>query len=420
MAAVIGVGAATLLRLLLSSVLQAATFTTFYPVIALATLIGGARAGGLALGLSALSANVLLMDPTFRFSASMPALISTGMFIVAGGLQVALVALLNQAIDRISQQAEQTELILEAQPVGVMLVDGDGVINFVNSRVEDQIGYSRDELRGQPVEMLVPDALRASHMGALRSYMAHPERRPVGAGRDLYARRRDGSLFPVEVGLAPFRLPGFSGALATVVDISARKAVERREVIATEVRHRARNVLMVVQALARRTLPREERAAFLGMLEAMARTQDVLGVQAAAPLRAIIDGELAGFAHQVWDAGCDLKLSPRAAQDFTLIIHELTTNALKYGALSRPHGRVEITCRWEEDGRNFTFLWEERGGPEVSQPDKRGFGSTILKDLALGFAHGVGAHYPPEGFRYELRAESARIREVAEPAANPA
>jgi len=413
LAAVAGVLAATLLRLAFGSVLQVTPFTTFYPAIVFATLVGDVPAGALAVVLSALAAN-FAMTPTFSFASQGTALTATALFIAAAAMLVALTALLNRAVDRISQQAEEIKLILEAQPVGVMLVDGDGIIEFVNSRVEEEVGYSRQELRGRPVEMLVPDALRAFHKEARRGYTAHPERRPMGVGRSLFARRKDGSLIPVEVGLAPFRHPGFSGVLATVTDITQRKELERREVIAGEVRHRARNLLTIVHALARRTLPREDRAAFLDLLATMARTQDVLGAEATAPLRAIIKGELAGFAHQVADAGCDLRLSPRAAQDFALIVHELTTNALKYGALSRPEGRVEITCRREEDGRNFAFIWHERGGPEVSPPERRGFGSTILKDLALGFAASMDADYAPEGFRYELRAELARIGEVAD------
>jgi two-component sensor histidine kinase len=98
-----------------------------------------------------------------------------------------------------------------------------------------------------------------------------------------------------------------------------------------------------------------------------------------------------------------------AALDFALIVHELTTNALKHGALSRPEGHVEITCRREADERSFTFLWKERGGPVVAPPTARGFGSTILRDLARGFALDVEMDYAVEGFRYELRAELARI-----------
>lgn len=185
--------------------------------------------------------------------------------------------------------------------------------------------------------------------------------------------------------------------------------------VADEIRHRARNLLTIVQTLARRTLPRDDQQAFLGMLETIARTQDVLSAEITAPLKGILEDELRGFAHQIDDDGYDLRLSARAAQDFALIIHELTTNALKYGALSRPDGRVEITCRREADERSFTFIWKELRGPKVSPPTRRGFGSSILQDLARGFATSVEWDYPPDGFRYELRVDLARVGEVAEP-----
>jgi two-component sensor histidine kinase len=260
--------------------------------------------------------------------------------------------------------------------------------------------------------MLVPTALRPNHAEARRDYMDDPESRQMG--RKFYAQRKDGSCIPVEIGLTPFRAFGFTGALATVTNISEREEIERREIIASEVRHRARNILTIVQALARRTLPLHQRAPFMGMLQTIARTQEVLSAQTTVPLRAIIGDELGGFGHEVADAGCELSLSPRAALDFALIIHELTTNALKYGALSRSEGRIEIVCRREMDGRSFSFVWQERGGPRVAPPTRRGFGSTILQDLARGFASRVEFDYAPDGFRYELRAELARICEAAE------
>lgn len=410
-----GVALATLLRFEFHVLLAPVTFTTFYPAIGLAALFGGAWPGALALLLSALAANLLIMQPHGAGWLHSDAVISTAMFLLSGGILVALVALLNHAVDRLSQQAASTQRILEAQPVGVMLIKTDGIIVFANSRIEELFGYARDELRGETVEMLVPQELRGGHARALRRYMEGPDPR-LGASREFQAQCKSGARIPVEIGLTPFRTSGFTGVLATLSDLRERKALQRREVIADEVRHRARNLLTIVQTLARRTLPREQQAAFLGMLETIARTQDVLSAETTAPLQGIIEGELRGFAHQVAGSGCDLRLSARAAQDFALIIHELATNAMKYGALSRPEGRVEITCRREPDGRSFTFLWKERGGPPVTPPTRRGFGSSILTDLARGFATSVATDYAPDGLRYELQVDLDRIGEVAEAA----
>jgi two-component sensor histidine kinase len=222
----------------------------------------------------------------------------------------------------------------------------------------------------------------------------------------------------VEIGLTPFQASGFVGALATFVDLTQSKAIERREIIACEVRHRARNILTIVQAVARLTLPALECASFLGMLQAIVRTQDVLYAQGAVPLRTILEGELRQFPHKIDDADCELDLSAHAAQDFGLIVHELTTNALKYGALSKPEGRVKVSCRRNSDERSFSFIWREVDGPKITLPAGRGFGGRILTDIARGFAAHVEMDYAPDGFRYELRAELARIcddPETAEP-----
>ncbi|CAN7568525.1 PAS domain S-box protein [Phenylobacterium sp. LjRoot219] len=410
-----GVAVATFLRFQFSGLLAPVTFTTFYPAIALAALLGGAWPGTLALLLSALAANLLIMQPRFTWVLGSEAMVSTLMFLISGGILVVLIALLNDAVDRISQQAEATQQILEAQPVGVMLVDEAGIINFVNSRIEDLFGYSRAELSGQAVEILIPEGMRAGHAEALRRYMGGRDARRPRVPREFVGRSKGGADIPLDIGLTPFEAFGFTGALATLTDLRESRALQRREVVADEIRHRARNLLTIVQTLARRTLPRDDQQAFLGMLETIARTQDVLSAEITAPLKGILEDELRGFAHQIDDDGYDLRLSARAAQDFALIIHELTTNALKYGALSRPDGRVEITCRREADERSFTFIWKELRGPKVSPPTRRGFGSSILQDLARGFATSVEWDYPPDGFRYELRVDLARVGEVAEP-----
>ena len=117
---------------------------------------------------------------------------------------------------------------VEAAPVGAIMVDADGTIVLVNVQIERMFGYPRDHLLGQPIELLVPAASRAKHPEFRTQYVAHPQTRAMGAGRDLYGVRRDGTQFPVEIGLNPLEMPEGLRVLATVVDISARKRVETR------------------------------------------------------------------------------------------------------------------------------------------------------------------------------------------------
>ena len=96
----------------------------------------------------------------------------------------------------------------------------------MNAHAEKLFGYTRDELIGKSVEILVPDRFAHSHAGDRANFFAAPEARPMGAGRELFARRKDGSEFPVEIGLNPIQTPRGLVVLANVVDISARLATE--------------------------------------------------------------------------------------------------------------------------------------------------------------------------------------------------
>jgi PAS domain S-box-containing protein len=119
-----------------------------------------------------------------------------------------------------------SERIVEAVPCGMVMIDGQGRVVLVNQLAESMFGYSRAELIGCPLEMLLPERYRSAH-GALReSFAAAPSTRQMGAGRDLTARRKDGSEFPVEIGLNP--VPGDDGGLvlAAVTDISRRKSMQ--------------------------------------------------------------------------------------------------------------------------------------------------------------------------------------------------
>ena len=125
------------------------------------------------------------------------------------------------------RQAEDLfRLSTEANPSGTVLVDQHGCIVLVNAHVEELFGYPREELLGQPVEILVPERLQAAHPRHREGFVAAPETRAMGAGRELFARRRDGSEFPIEIGLNPIETPQGPLVLASVVDISARKAAE--------------------------------------------------------------------------------------------------------------------------------------------------------------------------------------------------
>jgi len=128
---------------------------------------------------------------------------------------------------RTGKQAEQRfRLVVEAAPSGMVMVDRDGKIVLVNSRTEKLFGYGRKELLGQSIEILVPESVRESHVGLRTEYFVRPLARPMGIGRDLYGRRKNGTQFPVEIGLNPIETEEGTWVLSSIVDVTERKRAE--------------------------------------------------------------------------------------------------------------------------------------------------------------------------------------------------
>ncbi len=122
--------------------------------------------------------------------------------------------------------AEKFRSAVEAAPAAMILTGPGGRVEFANAETERMFGYRVDELVGKPVDILVPACARRRHASLRRTFLANPSKRPMGTGRDLKAVRRDGTEFPVEIGLTPIDADDGFLILATVVDISARHDVE--------------------------------------------------------------------------------------------------------------------------------------------------------------------------------------------------
>jgi len=122
---------------------------------------------------------------------------------------------------------ERFRLVVESTPNAIVVVSADGNIVLVNSQCEAGFGYRREELVGQPVEILMPERYRAEHPGFRASFFASPLARPMGAGRELYGRRKDGSEFPVEIRLTPIQTDAGLLVMASVIDLTERKRTEK-------------------------------------------------------------------------------------------------------------------------------------------------------------------------------------------------
>ncbi len=121
---------------------------------------------------------------------------------------------------------ERFRLVVEASPSGIVLADGQGVVVLVNAETERLFGYTREELTGQPVEMLVPERFRGGHPGHRAAYLAAPHARAMGLGSDLFARRKDGTEFAADIGLSPIRREDGPLVLLAITDVSARRRNE--------------------------------------------------------------------------------------------------------------------------------------------------------------------------------------------------
>ena len=392
-------------------------FTTFYPAIIVAALVGGPWPGVFATVLSVMAAWYLII-PRFFARPGEHELVEFVLFIFISGVDVAVIVLLSKLVERLVAQQRNISLLLESAPNGFVLVDGRGTIKLVNASAEKLFGYGRDELIGKNIEALVPDPYVVEHRKVRAAYQEKPEVRMMGLGRDLSGRRRDGSEFPVEIGLNPVGHDGNAAVLATVMDISTRKrAEEHQHLIIGELEHRTRNLFAVIQAVIANSLKGVKTIAeagyvLNGRVKSLSQAYTLLADAAweGASLSQIIAGQVLLYSKRVAIDGCEITVTPRAAQQFAMIAHELATNALKYGALSVPDGRVSISGRTDRyDGvGSFIFSWKETGGPRVSQPTRRGFGSAILLEAAEQFGS-VTMNYLPEGLVYQLNLDLKEI-----------
>jgi PAS domain S-box-containing protein len=294
--------------------------------------------------------------------------------------------------EKILHQKSQglSEEIYEQSPDAMVVVDEICRIERVNLRAEALFGHSRERMLGQPLEMLVPERLRERHLVHRDEYMKSPKVLPMGLHMPIFGRRADGSEFPADIMLSPIKIDQRQLVLAVVRDITERKRAEAHlQLLMRELNHRAKNMLSLVQAIARQTAtcaPEDFLDTFTERIQALAANQNLLirnewqGVN----VEDLVHAQLAHFADLVGSRivvhGPKLRLNAAAAQAIGLALHELATNAGKYGALSTDAGRVDV--RWQLDHNTFAISWAESGGPAVRRPERQGFGSTVIDSMA--------------------------------------
>ena len=322
-------------------------------------------------------------------------------------------------LDQVVQESEARKAaILSTALDCIITIDDKGKIVDFNPAAEQTFGFSRADAIGREMaELIVPPALREAHRSGMARYLATGEGRVLGRRLELTAMRSDGVEFPVE--LAITRIPGkglpfFTGHLR---DITERKrAQEHLEFLLRETSHRSKNLLTIIQAIAGQTARSAStidqfKDRFTQRLHAIAVSQDVLVSEnwAGANLRDLVQRQLSAFVDpgpRLRLGGPDVFLTPSAAQNLGLAIHELATNAMKYGAWSLPTGKVSVAWVKQDEGVDcqLQLSWHESEGPRVSPPANLGFGSTVIDDLVGKSLNGnVVTNFAPEGFSWELQ-----------------
>ena len=287
--------------------------------------------------------------------------------------------------------------IVESSEDAIVSKRLDGTITSWNPAAERLFSYTAEEVIGRPISMLAPPD-RENEMPATL------ERIRRGQKVDRYEtvrRRKDGSLVDISLTVSPIRDEAgrIVGASKIARDITARRrAEERQQLLSAELSHRVKNLFAVVQVLAERSASKAMSAAeciqaFRGRLQALNVAHNALIAENWnwASLASLVQTALEpylGEGDRIRLHIQDLRLNPEFALTLALGLNELATNAVKYGALASPGGRITLTAHLEaaESGDEFRLLWQEDGGPSVAAPARAGFGTAMLSQ-AIEYQH---------------------------------
>ena len=311
----------------------------------------------------------------------------------------------------ILESRRRMEGIVQSAMDAIITIDDEQRIVLFNPAAEKIFGCSADAVLGQPVTVLIPEQYREHHDEYVRRFFdSGIVNRKLESGNPLLALRRNGEQFPIEASISQVTVGGERVGTIILRDITERKINEEaRSLLAREVDHRAKNALAVAQALVGLTKAdtMEEFAdAVRGRIEALGRAHSLLSQSQwrGAPLEQLVRDELLPYAKdgQLLLSGPKVTCRADAVQSLSLLFHELATNAVKYGALGREDGQVAV--RWRRDGDSMFVSWKELGGPPVSPPKHRGFGTRLLNQVSGRQLNAkLEFEWNPEGLRLRIR-----------------
>ncbi|MGX7741661.1 PAS domain S-box protein [Rhodopseudomonas parapalustris] len=319
---------------------------------------------------------------------------------------------------RLISSERQFRMLANSIPQLAWIADSVGSVFWYNDRWYDYTGTTLEQMRGWGwTAVHHPD-----HVERVKTRIQHSWDSGEEWEDTFPLRGKDGNYRWFLSRAKPLR--DESGNVwrwfGTNTDITEQRQHEQQiQLLMGEINHRAKNMLAVVQALVRRTADSAFAESLGARLQALSRNQDLLIKRnwTGTPIGELIESQLAVVndligTRVVIDGERKLLLSPVAAETIGLAIHELSTNATKYGALSDLHGVVRIECRVLDDraDRKLVMVWRETGGPPIGHPGHPGFGTVMIDSnprAALGAE--VEIDYPPSGLCWRLTAPLERV-----------
>ncbi|MGC2631934.1 MAG: HWE histidine kinase domain-containing protein [Rhodomicrobium sp.] len=330
----------------------------------------------------------------------------------------------------LAQSHARFESVVESAMDAIIAIDANQRIMLFNSAAEAMFRCTSTMVIGQPVDRLIPERFRKAHAGHIATFAGSGiTRRAMGHLGILQGLRAHGTEFPIEAAISQSESGGSKLFTVIIRDITGRlKAEEQQRLLTAELDHRVKNMLANVNAVinmsARGASTVAEFSEAVGArLHAIASAHNLLqrARWEGADLALLCELVLGPYRSQTGNIrleGVPLALTPKAAQSIALAFNELATNAVKYGALSVPDGRVSVSW-WRTPVSagpdRVRIVWHESGGPPVTAPARKGFGLSVLQDMiAYELQAAVNCEFHPQGLMWTIDGPLAQQRMLAE------
>ncbi|MFY9837456.1 MAG: PAS domain S-box protein [Xanthobacteraceae bacterium] len=316
---------------------------------------------------------------------------------------------IERALDESEQRLRMLASIVESSDDAIVSKNLDGIITSWNTGAQRVFGYTAEEAIGQPITIVIPQ----DRQGEEREILTRIRRGERIDHFETIRQRKHGSLIVVSLTVSPVKNAAgkIVGASKIARDITEQKRnQERIATLAREAEHRSKNLLATVQAtvnLSQADTSDGLKNAIEGRIQALANVHSLF-VQSrwiGAELSTLAMQELSPYRRdneaRVRVDGPQVLLEPNTAQMVAVILHELVTNAVKYGALATAEGRIEVNWSHPGDGR-LTLRWIETGGPPVKPPTRQGFGHRVVERM-IGQLKGKSSFdWRPEGLACQI------------------